>query len=793
MGNLRRTKIFRDLRRDRARTLLLVLAITVGVAAYGLMISGSIVLEENIADVYMATNPAHAVITVSHLDEEALEGVRKLSGVADIVLRRLIRTWMEVAPGDRTRLFIYVYPELENLSLQKITLEHDAAFPHSPDELLLERSIADIADIEIGEEIRVLDAGGDEVTLRVSGFVNDLSQLPTNMSLVAGGYATLAVAEVLGEPQEYNQLLIRLKPSIDTQGEINRAVEEVTGFLETRGSRIFFISIPQPGQPILGENMSSILVILRAMGVLTLLLSGFLVINVMSAHILRQVPQIGILKSIGGRTSQISSMYFQQVFLVGLIAFLFAVPLGLAGSYLLVDGVADGLNFNVKRFFLPVESLWLQVLSAVLIPLISASVPIFLGSRTTIREALIGRVGSVDVRPGILTRLLDMNRTLPQVFRMSFLNIFRRRGRLVLTLMALSLAGAMFIAILGLRISLDDTVREGEQTQNYDVALDFAAPYDLEAARTLALSVEGVEQVEGWGLAAGRFEVAGVPSGSFTLVGIPADTRMVLPVFAAGGWIDSAEPDGVALTLEAWDLTMRAEIGESIRAEIAGEAHVFRIRGVGWRAFQSLAFMPYSSFEELTGQDGLVNRLVVVTSAHDPAAQQAAMDDLVDVFESAGYALSDYVTTTQSRGSVTEQVNLLYVVLMSMVMLIAVVGGLGLGITVSLNVIERTREIGILRSIGAADGVVRGLVLRESLLVAIASWGIGALASVPLGLWLGKVLGMILSQRPLNYFFSVWGLLLWFGLVILIAYAASLAPARKATRVTIREALAYEG
>jgi putative ABC transport system permease protein len=793
MVDLRRTKILRDLWRDRTRTLMLVLAIAVGVAAYGLMFSGSIVLEENLAVAYAGTDPAHAVITVSPLDDALVEEVLQLPDVVAAEPRRLIRTRMETAPGAWTRLVIFAYPDLDGLALQKISLESGAVYPSTGEELLLERTLLDIADIENGQTIRALDAEGEAVPLRISGFANDISQLPTSMTLVAGGHATLAAAEVLGEPRDYNQLLIGLAPSVQSQEDINRSVAEVVDHLEGAGSQVYFVSIPQPGKPILGDNMSSILVILRSMGVLTLGLSGFLVINVMSAYILRQVPQIGILKSVGGRGRQIGSMYAQQVLLVGLIAFALAVPLGFGGSYLLVDGVATGMNFNVSRFFLPLESVGLQVVSALVVPLVAAAVPIFLGSRITIREALISEGGSLEVRPNALTRLLNRSKGLSQVFRMSFLNTFRRRGRLVVTLTALSLAGAMFIALFGLRISLNETVREGELTQNYDVALDFAASYDTDEVEKLALTVEGVERVEGWGVATGRFELEGAPSGSFTLIGVPADTRMVLPVFVGGRWIDPVGPEGAVLTIEAWELALRAGVGETIRAEVGRQGPAFELVGIGWRAFQPLAFIPYSRFEVLTGRNGMLDRLVAVTDAHDPDAQQAAMDDLVEAFEGAGYVLTDAITTTESRGSVTEQLNLLYIVLMSMVLLIAVVGGLGLAITVSLNVIERTREIGVLRSLGASGRTVRGIVLRESLVVAVASWGIGALAAVPLGIWLGNVLGMTISQRPLNYFFSIPGLLLWLALVIAIAYAAGVAPSRHAARLTIWEALAYEG
>jgi len=121
-----------------------------------------------------------------------------------------------------------------------------------------------------------------------------------------------------------------------------------------------------------------------------------------------------------------------------------------------------------------------------------------------------------------------------------------------------------------------------------------------------------------------------------------------------------------------------------------------------------------------------------------------------------------------------------------------VVGGLGLAITMSLNVIERTREIGILRSLGAQNGVVRRVVIIEGLVIGLISWAIAIPCSIPLAIWLGDSLGNSLLARPLDYIFSIPAVLTWLGLSVLIAIIASVIPAQTAARLTIRDALVYE-
>ena len=149
-------------------------------------------------------------------------------------------------------------------------------------------------------------------------------------------------------------------------------------------------------------------------------------------------------------------------------------------------------------------------------------------------------------------------------------------------------------------------------------------------------------------------------------------------------------------------------------------------------------------------------------------------------------------TTTQLKETNAAQLDILIVLLLVMVVLIAVVGGLGLAITMSLNVMERTREIGILRSLGAGNGVIHRVVILEGLVIGLISWAVSIPCSIPLAVWLGNSLGLSLLARPLDYHFSVPAVLMWLGLTIVISIVASLIPAQSAARLTIRDALVYE-
>jgi putative ABC transport system permease protein len=125
-------------------------------------------------------------------------------------------------------------------------------------------------------------------------------------------------------------------------------------------------------------------------------------------------------------------------------------------------------------------------------------------------------------------------------------------------------------------------------------------------------------------------------------------------------------------------------------------------------------------------------------------------------------------------------------------LLIAVVGGLGMTSTMSINVFERTREIGVMRAIGASNGAILRLVVVEGMIIGVISWIFGTVLAVPIAIALDYVVGISILQSPLKYVFSLDGFLIWLALVIVISGLACTLPARNAVRLTVREVLAYE-
>jgi putative ABC transport system permease protein len=161
-------------------------------------------------------------------------------------------------------------------------------------------------------------------------------------------------------------------------------------------------------------------------------------------------------------------------------------------------------------------------------------------------------------------------------------------------------------------------------------------------------------------------------------------------------------------------------------------------------------------------------------------------------FEHAGISRSDSTTHYAIFGDFTDVFDIVLIVLIIMAVLLAIVGGLGLTGTLSINVLERTREIGVLRAVGASNISVRGVILIEGVVIGFVSWVLGALFSAPVGIALAAAIVTAILNADLSYQYSYPGLVLWLIVIAVIGVVASLGPAERAASLTVREVLDYE-
>jgi putative ABC transport system permease protein len=204
------------------------------------------------------------------------------------------------------------------------------------------------------------------------------------------------------------------------------------------------------------------------------------------------------------------------------------------------------------------------------------------------------------------------------------------------------------------------------------------------------------------------------------------------------------------------------------------------------------AYVAYDDLLHAVRAAPLASRVRVQTAQHDAATQRATAAALQTQYDNAAIGTVSVRTTTSIRDAIAFQFNVLVVFLGIIAALLALVGALGLMGTMSMNVHERAREIGVMRAIGASNGAVLQIFMVEGVLIGALSWLPGALLAVPISQALSHVVGTEFAGTPLSYVFAANGALGWLIAVCVLAALASFWPAWNAVRLSVRDVLAYE-
>jgi putative ABC transport system permease protein len=161
-------------------------------------------------------------------------------------------------------------------------------------------------------------------------------------------------------------------------------------------------------------------------------------------------------------------------------------------------------------------------------------------------------------------------------------------------------------------------------------------------------------------------------------------------------------------------------------------------------------------------------------------------------FRAQGFKVRQAQSGLSSLDNAAESLDILVIFLLIMAVLTAIVGAMGLTGTMGMNVLERTREIGIMRAIGADDRAVMRTVIGEGFVIGLISFVLAIILSIPFTYLLSTIVSLAVFETPIDVVFTYLGYAIWFGLVLLLSVLGSILPARNAARLTIREVLAYE-
>jgi putative ABC transport system permease protein len=795
-------KIWFDIWHNKTRTLLTVLSIAAGVFAVGAIFGMSDMMLSNMDKSHRAVLATHINAGLDTLvDRETLLSLREVPGVEDVEPYNSVNILYKLHPEDEWRQG--VIQMRDNYEQQKYELLQlrGGHWPNNKNEIAVERMGAQSLNIGIGDSV-IFKIDEKERVLPVTGFIRHPFVPPPQFMDLAFFFMDGQGMERLGIPQgKFGGFYVRVTPySSEYAREVATAIKDK---LAKQNINVSGFQYEDPNKHWGRTYMDAMSQVQQLLALICVVIGAILVFNTISNLITQQTNQIGILKAIGGRMPTIVGMYLVSALVYGALALLIALPLGAIVAHYITKVFLNLFNIDYDTFHISRNAVLLQVFCAILAPLLAGLPPILKGAAITVRQAIASYGLGDEYRSGRLDQIIESvgARLLPSHYATALGNMFRHKGRLILTQLVLIVAGASFLMVMSLNSSLDLTLDNYFGRLHYDSRIFFTNMERGDRIIPLAKSVPGVEEVElDYGQQANLFlegqqvKDAGL---STDIRGIRAGSDIYEPLIVAGRWLSAQDAGHVLVIPRDTSEKYNIHVGNMITLNLGVYGREdWQVIGVYEPVFvggfsSSNLYAPMETLYQISKKYNRASQIMVSTTAHDEASITAITKSLKDTFERHSLKVEASTTQLEARATNQWQFGLVTSMLLALSIIVAIVGGIALMGALSIGVIERTKEIGVLRAIGARSRTILGIFVMEGLLQGLTSW----LIAIPLSILISPIaasqLGHLMFGATLDYQYNWTAVFIWLGIVVGISILASIFPARGATQISVRDSLAY--
>jgi putative ABC transport system permease protein len=650
-------------------------------------------------------------------------------------------------------------------------------------EILLDSGDHAAAQVKLGDTVN-LDIHGQTQTLTVSGFARTRGLPSASIVGFATGYMRQADVQTLFQAPGVNEFAL----SVDNTTQAHAIAQQLAPFFEAHNIAVLNATVGHDDHGI-ATITNGLFGVMRVLSIVALLLSVFLLLSTIMTMVTEQIPVIGTMKAIGASSGQVVRNYLLSVALYGLIGTAVGLGLGILGGYALVRYMGDLFTVDIGPLSVSPTLLLVAVLVGVGVPLLAAALPVYLGTRITVRQALSGY--GLDGASGGSAWSRFAGRVfgfVPQTVQLGARSLFRKRTRAALTLLALAISGAAFLAVQTTAYSFNSFLGELFGQYDADVFVNISGAASYNQIQGALATVPGIGRTE-------RFSQALVQTqwGQGVLTGVEPDAQLYHKQVISGRWFTDGEQH-VALVNHIAAQKYGIKIGDTISFHDDLHSAMWTIIGIAHDGNDAGGFgVLLAPAAEVNAYLHLPLDYVSGIMVKSTSASQADIDALATRIDSAlssnGYQAR--ITTAQQQVQRNQsQFLILYVLLYTVAGIVALVGAIGLFNTLAMSVLERRREIGILRSMGATSRKVAQVFWTEGVSLGVIAWVIAIALGIPVAYGFVQLIGSLLASVPFafNALDLVWMLLF----IVVVASVASVGPVWGAARVKIAQTLRYE-
>lgn len=384
---------------------------------------------------------------------------------------------------------------------------------------------------------------------------------------------------------------------------------------------------------------------------------------------------------------------------------------------------------------------------------------------------------------------------IPNRFILAFRNTMRRKKRMAITVATLGLGVAIFSAGFNVEKSLEILLSDYRDMMKYDVQVFLRNQMPKEKAMIPFASVKNVSRVDGWNGGKGELQSRFFSTKEgIGLVSVPYNTDLLKMKMIVGRWLGGAGKPEVVMNQQAMEVYKNPPVGSEQELNFGGKQLRVTVVGVAEEMEKPKIYIDKDFYDALANPNHLINNLIFV-------AQDRSFDKVMvlrgDIEKAIAKSELDvvYVLTPAGRAKIIYDHLLIIIVMLAfLASLVLIVAALGMASATSINIMERTREIGVLRAIGSTPKKIYGLFVTEGMIIVVASLLVGLLLSWPMSILAAGFFGALMLENggSLTFAVSNLGFVLTLITTIIFGWLASRIPARRAIQVSTREALSYE-
>jgi putative ABC transport system permease protein len=788
-------KSFRDLTRHRARTIFAIATIALGVMGIGLLAIQPLA-DRAAAREVGDQNLYNLRMTVSdvELNGTDLVALKELPNVQAVEGTAVYFTKMYI--GERLNgAFLVGVRDFADQKVDKVLLDSGRA--PGPNEVLTHWSNSrnGIYDGEAGDAFDVIDHTGSRAEFRIAGVGQSLARSNVVKMGYAVFFADIGTVRSLSNLSGYNQLSFRLE---NTDGaSVNATVEAVRAYISAHTTTVAFSDLPEvlragdwPGRQDLA-NMTSMAWILT---MLALLCSVFLISNTMNTMVLEQRRQVAQMKAIGATRTQVLRSFLTTSFILGGVGALTGAVLGLPMVNLILPIMCTPFGF-VPGFSVDIPIFSASVLAGVGIVLAASLPAILRSSAMGVREGLEGQGISADYGKGWFDRLLMRGAAIPSSARMGLRNVARKKGRSAATILQIALAVGVLLGLPSFGQSLVVAINGIYDDFSWDMRV---APQTLggvpfnESTGTILEGFEGVRSAEPFIAASVQINGKTVP-----LEGYMWNTTSYKhgETLLRGRWFSSDDERTAERVIVISDAVSQLEglsLGGKVALMTATGRAVFTIIGIDnvLRNNGQMVYAPLGTMQEVLRIGDGVTGFFLRTESADHSAIDRTSTRVADGMLARGYVVDVsllYVMERIHLQGTQSVLNLMYVVSL----IIILISLIGLVSTLTMNILDRTREIGMMRCIGSGARDIRNMFSSEGVFLSLVGWVVGLPMGVVIAIVCTESFGGLLKLHiPLQFPLGniALSLAIAIGGTVLIVQA----PILRATRLRPGDALRYQ-